>query len=46
LTNARERGQLQEPAYQRTVATAIALGLADYFKGQVPQARSEGQIGQ
>ncbi len=46
LTNARERGQLQEPAYQRTVATAIALGLADYFKGQVPKTRSEGQIGQ
>jgi N-acetylmuramoyl-L-alanine amidase len=46
LTHAKERGNLLEPAYQKTVATAIALGLADFFKQQVPQAKAEGSIGQ
>ena len=46
LTNAKEKAQLQDPAYQRTVATAVALGLADFFKGQVPQADAGGSIGQ
>lgn len=45
LTNAREHRQLQDPAYQRTVASAIALGLADFFKAQVPDANAGGSVG-
>ncbi|HWI61615.1 MAG TPA: N-acetylmuramoyl-L-alanine amidase [Symbiobacteriaceae bacterium] len=46
LTNAKEKARLQDPGYQRTVAMAVALGLADYFKSQVPEARADGSIGQ
>ncbi|MDB4896110.1 MAG: N-acetylmuramoyl-L-alanine amidase [Firmicutes bacterium] len=45
LTNAHEQGQLKDPAYQRTLATAMALGLADFFRSQVPEGRAEGGIG-
>ena len=46
LTNAKEKARLQDPSYQRTVAMAVALGLADFFKGQAPQANAGGTIGQ
>lgn len=46
LTNEKERQRLQDPGYQRTVASAIALGLADYFKSLVPDAKAEGSVGQ
>lgn len=46
LTNAKEKARLQEPGYQRTVAMAVVLGLADFMKGQVPQAEAGGAIGQ
>ena len=46
LTDDAERRRLQDPAYQRQIATAVALGLADFLKGQVPRTRSQGQIGQ
>jgi len=46
LTNAKEKARLQEPAYQRTVAMAVALGMAEFFKAQVPQADAGGSIGQ
>lgn len=45
LTNAKERGRLQDGAYQKTVAAAIALGLADYFRGRAPGAKAEGSVG-
>lgn len=45
LTNSREHGQLKDPAYQRTLASAMALGLADFFRSQVPEGRAEGKIG-
>ncbi|HEY3364575.1 MAG TPA: N-acetylmuramoyl-L-alanine amidase [Symbiobacteriaceae bacterium] len=45
LTHDREHRQLKDPTYQRTVATAIALGLADYFKAQVPNANAGGSLG-
>lgn len=45
LTNAEEHQRLKDPAYQRKLATAVALGLADYFRSQVPDAQSEGSIG-
>jgi N-acetylmuramoyl-L-alanine amidase len=46
LTNAKEKARLQDPAYQRTIATAVALGLADFMKSQVPQTEAGGRIGQ
>lgn len=46
LTNASEKARLQDPVYQRTVATAVSLGLADFLKAQVPQAKAGGIIGQ
>ncbi|HLN61753.1 MAG TPA: N-acetylmuramoyl-L-alanine amidase [Symbiobacteriaceae bacterium] len=46
LTNARERAMLQDRAYQRTLATAIAMGVADFFKSQVPETDLKGYIGQ
>lgn len=46
LTHGPEREKLKDPAYQRTVATAIALGLADYVHGRAPDAKAEGSIGQ
>jgi N-acetylmuramoyl-L-alanine amidase len=45
LTNAKEHRQLLDPAYQRTLASAIVLGLADFFKTQVPEGRAGGAIG-
>ena len=38
LTNAREHARLLEPSYQQQVATAIALGIADYRRQQVRMA--------
>ena len=46
LTNAKEHARLQDPEYQRTLARAVALGIADFFRSQVPDARAEGSIGQ
>lgn len=46
LTNAKEHQRLKDPDYQRTLAQAIALGLADYFKSQVPDAKAEVHVGQ
>lgn len=46
LTHAPERERLKDPTYQGTVASAIALGLADYLRSQVPDARAKGSIGQ
>lgn len=34
LTNQKEHAQLLQPNYQRTIATAIALGIADYRRQQ------------
>lgn len=34
LTNAQEHAKLQDPAYQRTIATAVALGIADFRQQQ------------
>jgi N-acetylmuramoyl-L-alanine amidase len=45
LTSAREHQRLKDPAYQRTLATAIALGMADHLRSQVPQGEAEGQVG-
>ncbi|MFZ5826199.1 MAG: N-acetylmuramoyl-L-alanine amidase [Bacillota bacterium] len=38
LTNAREHAKLLEPSYQQQVATAIALGIADYRRQQARMA--------
>lgn len=38
LTNAREHARLLEPSYQQKVATAIALGIADYQRQQARTA--------
>lgn len=46
LSNAKEHRLLIDPHYQRTLAQAVALGLADYFKSQVPKARAEAHVGQ
>jgi len=46
LTDGAERQRLQDPLYQHKLATAVALGLADFFRSQVPQTRSHGQVGQ
>jgi N-acetylmuramoyl-L-alanine amidase len=46
LTNAKEKGRLLDPAYQRKVAMAVALGLADFLRGQVPQTKAGVTIGQ
>jgi N-acetylmuramoyl-L-alanine amidase len=46
LTNAKEKGLLKDPAYQRKVATAVALGLADFLRSQVPQTEAGVTIGQ
>lgn len=46
LTNAKEHQRLKDPTYQRTLAQAVALGLADYFKSQVPNAKAGVQTGQ
>jgi N-acetylmuramoyl-L-alanine amidase len=46
LTNARERDRLQDAAYQRTLATAVTLGLADFFRSRVPGAQAGGSLGQ
>ncbi len=45
LTHEPERRRLMEPDYQQTLARAIALGLADFFRSQVPEAESQGHIG-
>jgi N-acetylmuramoyl-L-alanine amidase len=45
LTNAKERGLLQDVAYQTQLAKAVTLGLADFIRSQVPEAKAEGQIG-
>lgn len=45
LSDSREAQRLQNPDYQRTLAEAITLGLADFFRSQVPQAEAEGQLG-
>lgn len=45
LTNAQEHQRLKDSAYQRTLATAIALGMADYLKSLVPRAEAEGSVG-
>lgn len=46
LTSPKERERLLDADYQRTLAMAMVLGLADYFKAQVPQAGANGVIGQ
>lgn len=48
LTNDKEHARLLDPAYQRTVATAVALGIADFRKQQrqtAPPAPSAEQKG-
>jgi N-acetylmuramoyl-L-alanine amidase len=45
LTNAKERGLLQDVAYQTRLAKAVTLGLADFIRSQVPEAKAEGLIG-
>jgi len=45
MTNAQEMARLKDPVYQRTVASAIAQGVADYFRTQIPDARAGGSIG-
>lgn len=45
LTNAEEHRRLLEPKYQRTLATAVTLGLADFFRSQVPETNADGSIG-
>jgi N-acetylmuramoyl-L-alanine amidase len=45
LTDPRERARLLDPGYQQTVVTAVALGLADFFRAQVPEAAAQGSIG-
>jgi N-acetylmuramoyl-L-alanine amidase len=41
LTNAKEHAKLLDPAYQRTIAFAVALGIADFRKQQATGARPE-----
>jgi len=45
LSHPEEVRWLQQPKYQRTLAEAMVLGLADFFRRQVPPARSEGELG-
>lgn len=45
LTNAQEMARLKDPGYQRTLATAIALGVSEFFRSQIPDARAGGSIG-
>lgn len=45
LTNAQEMARLKDPSYQRTLATAIALGVSDFFRNQIPEAKAGGSIG-
>lgn len=46
LSDSREAKRLQNPDYQRTLAEAITLGLADFFRSQVPQAQASGELGE
>lgn len=45
LSNADERARLQQPDYQRRVATAVVLGIADFRRstGQSPATEPEGE---
>lgn len=45
MTNAQEVARLKDPGYQRTLATAIALGVSDFFRSQIPDAKAGGSIG-
>lgn len=45
LTNDKEHQRLKDPSYQKTLATAIALGLSDFFKARTPEGTSSGSIG-
>jgi len=45
LSNEKERLRLHEPSYQETLAKAISMGLADFFRSQVPEALASGSIG-
>jgi len=45
LTNGAEHQRLKEATYQKILATAVMLGIVDYMKTQVPQTRSQGQVG-
>jgi len=45
LSNEKERRRLHEPGYQKTIAQAISMGLADFFRSEVPQAEASGSIG-
>lgn len=46
LSDSREAQRLKNPDYQQTLAEAITLGLADYFRKQVPEAQSQGELGE
>jgi N-acetylmuramoyl-L-alanine amidase len=45
LSNEKERRRLHDPNYQKTLARAISLGLADFFRSEVPEAKADGSIG-
>lgn len=46
MSNAGELDRLKEPDYQRVLARAIALGIADWVRASVPEAQSKGSIGE
>lgn len=45
LSDGAERQRLKDPAYQRTLAAAVTLGIADFFRSQAPDANAGGSLG-